>query len=980
MSLANDSSGVPKKRRIQHACDTRGLSMVVKCENSGKIGEPCAHCKTNGSSCTYGGILKGGAPSKTYIERLENRLERMEKVLQQLCTDDAVLRDALSRSEGNYDDFSNIILTSTSAPEPSPNPSSATKTVMTNPLDDIAMLIRSRVTESPSAIMDTVAANIRRVGQQAPQVQSRPYYHSPLNNNKYRDAAEDDSDIEENSEAVRVVTQSLKNMHVQPPAFRFFGKSSGPMLLKMAMEAKQHAHDHTGNPDVTPTWVDGYCVPMMKHLRPEYWMPRPWETSILPRSPSPIYATSSSSSSSPPSSHSAASISPSPPPSLPAYPVFHFPPADLAFSLVDNYFRYINLHFPLLHKPTFTQLVEEHGFILNEGERRVHEEGTFEKEGFAEVYLLVCALGSWYSDDPRCLLKAEPDSVREPCSDSDKGERRGMPGSAGWKWFNQVQLMRNRSLFTPPTLEDLQVYALSAQFLQASSAPQASWTMAGIGIRLAQDVGIHRRNNMMNQVPTRDGELWKRAFWVLVCIDRITSCHLGRSCAIQDEDFDLDPPIDCDDQFWDADNPDLAMRFKQPSNKPSLVTHFLLYIELTHILMFSLRTVYSINKSTALCGLIGPAWEHAVISELDSALNKWADSVPGYLKWDPHGENDLLFSQTTSLWATYYLIQILVHRPFIPSRKKTPSTTIPSLAICTNAARSCCHVVDAQQKRTGAVIPQVQMAVFQSAVVLLLSIWGGKRSGLLIDAGREMADVHKCMNMLKMAEQRWHPIGKVWDILYELTLVGDLPLPEANMRNKRARDDQGDQADAKTDSSMFARPKFSESSGYPSTAPSNSNAARPLAHSLSPGTSQPWHGVDVADPIFDFTHVTPPTYSGELFAPGVFSNTTHPVTYQGNQPEQRQEYQHTSSAPGYPFASNIPAHPTENGMNISNMGYQPLDPSLSDTNLIDLWMNTPSGFQLDEWGAYLSSVSVLTQQQTSGDLGEVPGISNGYLV
>lgn len=149
--------------------------------------------------------------------------------------------------------------------------------------------------------------------------------------------------------------------------------------------------------------------------------------------------------------------------------MFHFPPADLAFSLVDKYFRYINLHFPLLHKPTFTQLVEEHGFILNEGERRVHGEGPFEKEGFAEVYLLVCALGSWYSDDPRCLLKAEPDSVRQPCSDSDKGERRGMPGSAGWKWFNQVQLMRNRSLFTPPTLEDLQVYAVSALFYAFSS-------------------------------------------------------------------------------------------------------------------------------------------------------------------------------------------------------------------------------------------------------------------------------------------------------------------------------------------------------------------------------------------------------------------------------------------------------------------------------------------------------------------------------
>lgn len=53
---------------------------------------------------------------------------------------------------------------------------------------------------------------------------------------------------------------------------------------------------------------------------------------------------------------------------------------------------------------------------------------------------------------------------------------------------------------------------LTAIFLQGSSAPQASWTLIGVGIRMAQDVGAHRKK-VYNAKPTVEEELWKRAFW-----------------------------------------------------------------------------------------------------------------------------------------------------------------------------------------------------------------------------------------------------------------------------------------------------------------------------------------------------------------------------------------------------------------------------------------------------------------------------------
>lgn len=132
------------------------------------------------------------------------------------------------------------------------------------------------------------------------------------------------------------------------------------------------------------------------------------------------------------------------------------------------------------------------------------------------------------------------------------------------------------------------------------------------------------------------------------------------------------------------------------------------------------------------------------------------------VRWDPNREDPKFFNQSVVLWTAYYHTQILIHRPFIPSPSRPSPLSFPSLAICTNAARSCIHVVDMQYQKYPMTSPQVQMAVFTSGIVLLLSIWGGKRSGLTTDPNKEMVDVHKCMAVLKGCEGIWHSAGRLW--------------------------------------------------------------------------------------------------------------------------------------------------------------------------------------------------------------------------
>jgi len=95
--------------------------------------------------------------------------------------------------------------------------------------------------------------------------------------------------------------------------------------------------------------------------------------------------------------------------------------------------------------------------------------------------------------------------------------------------------------------------------------------------------------------------------------------------------FDADLPIEVDDEYWECEDPEQS--WKQPPGKPSKVTAFNVHLRLCEILAFTLRTLYSNKKSKLLTGLIGGQWEERVVTELDSSMNKWKDSLPDHCSY-----------------------------------------------------------------------------------------------------------------------------------------------------------------------------------------------------------------------------------------------------------------------------------------------------------------------------------------------------------
>ncbi|KAJ7697787.1 fungal-specific transcription factor domain-containing protein [Mycena rosella] len=411
-------------------------------------------------------------------------------------------------------------------------------------------------------------------------------------------------------------------------------------------------------------------------------------------------------------------------------PNYDFPEDDLAIALISLYFDNINIFFSLLHRPTFESAFAATLHLRN--------------DGFGGTLLLVCALGALYSDDPRVHPAAVPS---------------GSP--AGWRWFSQAVLVGHQ-LSSQPTLYDLQSYCLTTQFLERTSSPRASWTLVGIGMRLAQDIGAHREK-LRTRMITPEEELEKRAYWVMFLFDTQLSAALGRSIAIQMHDVNLASPVRCDDQYWAASL--CNAEFCQPPNTPSVVDFFASFLKLNDILHFALKFLYSTNRMSTTLATDDELWQEKLVMEFDSALNKWFDSVPAHLRWDPACPSDMFLDQSAALHCSYYFMRILVHRPFIPAIQSsdTPSP-YPSLSICNTAARACIHVAEIQhRRRPNNPLVFGQTAVFTAGIVLLLNMWGSNRTGRVPDT--DLLAVHRCIDVLRAHKIRWPSTGP---LLYRL--------------------------------------------------------------------------------------------------------------------------------------------------------------------------------------------------------------------
>ncbi|KAJ7045815.1 fungal-specific transcription factor domain-containing protein [Mycena alexandri] len=412
--------------------------------------------------------------------------------------------------------------------------------------------------------------------------------------------------------------------------------------------------------------------------------------------------------------------------------MYVYPDPDLLTSLVELYFKEVNPYWPVLHRPTF--------------ERKLANDLHLYNHNFGATLLLVCSLGALHSDDPRIYLQG------------------AHIHTAGWKWGRQVRVVPEH-LMGRCDLYELQTMALSTLYFLAIS-PTVAWNHVGLGLRRAQDVGAHRRRT---GAPTAEGEEWKRVFWVLLCLEWMFGAVSGRPLAIHIQDFDQELPIDCDDEYWDLPGP---QKFTQPKDKPSWISYFICFAKLLEIQSTVVTTLYSPKRPKNIHGQSCPPTDAQCIMVFDSTLNSWVNQLPEHLRWDPDRRNRLHLTQSGVLHAAFSSVQILIHRPYIPFGS-LQSATVPSLALCTNAARLCTHVLETHI-RLG-IPPSFTMgpSVFSAAVVIILNAWIGGNSDFANTPSKELDQVYTCLRFLAQVEKRHLSAGRYTDLINRLLYSGE---------------------------------------------------------------------------------------------------------------------------------------------------------------------------------------------------------------
>ncbi|KAF7358738.1 Zn(2)-C6 fungal-type domain-containing protein [Mycena sanguinolenta] len=496
---------------------------------------------------------------------------------------------------------------------------------------------------------------------------------------------------------------------------------------------------------------------------------------------------------------------------------YRFPEGVPMKNLIELFFARQNIFLPLLHRPTFERYVDD-GLHLRD-------------RGFAATVLLVCAIGARWSVEPTV---------------ADAGL------DCGWEWFDQVQLDgKHPPLLGHPTLYDVQRYCLAAQFLKASAMPHTYWTLIGVGLRLAQDLGMHRSKGLIGAPSI---EVYK---------------------------------------YWSV-----------------------LYLRLEH---HDMQSQYSLKKVRTAFS-IDDVWELQAIAELDSALNNWRDQLPNHLRWDPQREDPVFFDQSVAIHTAYFNLQITIHRPFIPMLRRAP-TAVPSLILCTSAARGCANVVDVQRRRRGSIpFPLHLNAAFMSGLVLLLNILSTKRREPLLDSSRELAHVHKCMEVIRLCEGRWKTAGMLWDVLSEVASVGQLPLLNTLPKippNYHGVMNNGDEHDAG----------------------SRSDNASSSADNLWSSDLDIHPTFSVSYPLSD----TPEMAHSDSPAPTSFAPLPIAV--------------HPENMP-----LDIYTDPTQASRELADM----ITLMDTDPNTMAVWTTVPTGLGVEDWGAYFSSFSHMAERDPEG--------------
>lgn len=178
----------------------------------------------------------------------------------------------------------------------------------------------------------------------------------------------------------------------------------------------------------------------------------------------------------------------------------------------------------------------------------------------------------------------------------------------------------------------------------------SGWHLVGFNIRQAIDIGAHCEGRSYWLTSPLRNQLRKRAFVTLVALDYYLSATLGRPFAIQEEDWDVSPPLGISDEDlidWDhrtnlarlnglplppqpplpPDLPPVSPTSKPPSRPQQDTYPWESFMSLHSIMALTMKSLFGLKRDKTLKGT------RDAVRDIDSRLNAWLEKVPAHIRW-----------------------------------------------------------------------------------------------------------------------------------------------------------------------------------------------------------------------------------------------------------------------------------------------------------------------------------------------------------
>ncbi|KAK3328740.1 hypothetical protein B0H66DRAFT_539268 [Apodospora peruviana] len=344
-----------------------------------------------------------------------------------------------------------------------------------------------------------------------------------------------------------------------------------------------------------------------------------------------------------------------------------------ALTYAEWYFLMVSPFFPILHKPSFLQLLT-----------RIYDNPSF-KPSIPEMVIVHMVFATIYFQY----------GIRNR-EDPEKFNKLNELSNKHFHW----SLSKFYDLAIDPTLATIQAFALLVAHSRAFPKPGCSIYLAQFAMMKALDMNVHKAVKIPGGGTTLENEIRKRVWWSILGVLVTLNGRLGRPMQLTVGDFDVEFPIAIPDEYLGEHG------ILDPSKIGHCEYHVgLIGFRTVPLYMEMYTNIYAIRRD--------PNKYRDVVLELEAGMQQIVDNLPEELRLDACKQSEQMFALYTQAISIEFTL--CLRHPSVCAANDA-SLIAENTRICEEAAKRLLKVVTALNKMKCLDTTWYQLSVYIAAI------------------------------------------------------------------------------------------------------------------------------------------------------------------------------------------------------------------------------------------------------------------------